>query len=117
MALPQVIATGNVVYEPEFKVLESGLSLCKIRIACNERKKVNDEWVDGDTTYIDVVLWRNLADAAGELRKGQSVTVIGKLRISSYLDKNGNKGTSIDIEATDIALTLKPVRSSVEAPF
>lgn len=117
MALPMVTATGNVVFEPDFKVTESGLSRCKLRIACGERKKVNNEWIDGDTTFIDVVLWRNLADAAGELRKGESIIVTGKLRVRNYETKDGNKGTSVEIEAQDIARTLKPIRNEVEAPF
>jgi single-strand DNA-binding protein len=118
MALPQVTATGNVVFEPDFKVTDSGLSRCKLRIACNERKKLDDKWIDGEATFVDVVLWRGLADAAGELNKGQSITVIGKLRVRTYEDKNGNKGTSVEIEAQDIALTLKPARlASEDAPF
>lgn len=116
MALPNVTAIGNVVFEPDFKVTESGLSRCKLRIACNERKKTDTGWVDGETTFIDVVLWRNQADAAGELNKGTAVMVSGKLRIRSYENKDGNKATSVEIEATDIAQVLKPVRD-VEAPF
>lgn len=117
MALPMVTAIGNVVFEPDFKVTESGLSRCKLRIACGERKKVNNEWVDGDTTFVDVVLWRGLADAAGELRKGESIVVTGKLRVRNYETKDGNKGTAVEIEAQDIARTLKPARYDVEAPF
>lgn len=117
MALPMVTATGNVVFEPDFKITDSGLSRCKLRIACGERKKVNGEWIDGDTTFVDVVLWRNLADAAGELRKGESIVVTGKLRVRSYETKDGNKGTAVEIEANDIAKTLKPVRSESEVPF
>lgn len=116
MALPNVTAIGNVVFEPDFKVTESGLSRCKLRIACNERKKTDTGWVDGETTFIDVVLWRNQADAAGELNKGTAVMVSGKLRIRSYENKDGNKATSVEIEATDIAQVLKPIRD-VEAPF
>ena len=116
MALPMVTAIGNVVFEPDFKVTESGLSRCKLRIACNERKRINDEWVDGDTTFVDVVLWRSAAEAAGELRKGESVIVTGKLKVSNWESKDGKKGTSVEIEAQEIAKTLKPVRS-VEAPF
>jgi single-strand DNA-binding protein len=117
MALPNVLANGNVVFEPDFKVTDSGLSRCKLRLACNERKKVDGEWVDGETTYIDVVLWRGLADSAGELRKGESIMVSGKLRVRSYENKDGNKATAVEIEATDLAKVLKPVRGSVEAPF
>lgn len=117
MALPNVIATGNVVFEPDFKVTDSGLSRCKLRVACNERKKIDGEWTDGETTYVDVVLWRGLADAAGELNKGEAIMVSGKLRVRSYENKDGNKATAVEIEATDLAKVLKPVRGYVEAPF
>ena len=65
---------------------------------------------------MDVVLWRGAAEAAGELRKGESVLVTGKLKVSNWETKDGKKGTSVEIEAQDIAKILKPVRS-VEAPF
>jgi hypothetical protein len=40
-----------------------------------------------------------------------------KLRISTYIAKDASKGTSVEIEAQDIARTLKPARNDVEAPF
>jgi single-strand DNA-binding protein len=117
MALPNVIAIGNIVFDPDFKVTDSGLSRCKLRLACNERKKVDGEWTDGETTYVDIVLWRGLADAAGELSKGAAIMVSGKLRIRSYENKEGNKATAVEIEATDLAKVLKPARNISEAPF
>lgn len=111
MALPTIAAIGNLTFDPDFQVTQSGISRCRLRMACNERKKVDGEWVDGDPTFLDVTLWRGLAEAASEkLKKGDSVMVTGKLKVRTYDDKNGNKATSVEIEATEIASVIKKAK-------
>lgn len=113
MALPTITAIGNLTFDPDFSVTQSGLSRCRLRLACNDRKKVDGEWVDGETTFIDVVLWRTLAETAGDnLKKGESVLVTGKLRVRNYENKDGNKATAVEIEANTIAKVLKPTKSN-----
>lgn len=113
MALPTITAVGNLTFDPDFQVTQSGISRCRLRIACNERKKVDGEWVDGDPTFIDVTLWRGLAEAAGDkLHKGDSVMVTGKLKVRTYDDKNGNKATAVEIEATDLASVIKKPKTA-----
>jgi single-strand DNA-binding protein len=109
MALPTITAQGNLVFDPDFTVTASGVSRCKLRIACNERKKGdNGTWVDGETSYFDVVLWRGLAEAAGDtFKKGQPILVVGKIRVSKYEDKNGVERTAVEITADDIASVVK----------
>jgi len=109
MALPTITAQGNLVFDPDFSVTASGISRCKLRIACNDRKKDDKgQWSDGDTSYFDIVLWRGLAEAAGDqLNKGQSVLVTGKVRISKYEDKNGVERTVVEITADEIAAVVK----------
>jgi len=110
MALPTITAQGNLVFDPDFTVTASGISRCKLRIACNERKKGdNGVWTDGETSYFDVVLWRGLAEAAGDaFKKGQPILVVGKVRVSKYEDKNGNERTAVEITADEIAAVVKP---------
>jgi single-strand DNA-binding protein len=109
MALPTITATGNLVFEPDFQVTASGISRCKLRIACNERKKAdNGTWSDGDTSYFDIVLWRGLAEAAADtFKKGQPILVVGKVRVSKYEDKNGVERTAVEITADEIAAVIK----------
>jgi single-strand DNA-binding protein len=109
MALPTITAQGNLVFDPDFSVTASGISRCKLRIACNDRKKDDKgQWSDGDTSYFYIVLWRGLAEAAGDqLNKGQSVLVTGKVRISKYEDKNGVERTVVEITADEIAAVVK----------
>ena len=108
MALPTITAVGNLVFEPDFGVTANGISRCKMRIACNERKKVDGEWVDGDTSFFDIMVWRGLADAAGDqFKKGQTILVVGKVKISKYEDKNGVERQSVEILADEIAAVVK----------
>jgi len=109
MALPTITAQGNLVFEPDFQVTASGISRCKLRIACNERKKDDKgQWSDGDTSYFDIILWRGLAEAAADtFKKGQPILVFGKVKISKYEDKNGVERTSVEITADDIAAVVR----------
>jgi single-strand DNA-binding protein len=118
MALPTITATGNLVFEPDFQVTASGISRCKLRIACNERKKAdNGTWSDGDTSYFDIVLWRGLAEAAADtFKKGQPILVVGKVRVSKYEDKNGVERTAVEITADEIAAVVKANKAKEVSP-
>ena len=35
----RVVMTGNLTADPELRSLPSGSSLCKLRVACNTRRK------------------------------------------------------------------------------
>jgi single-strand DNA-binding protein len=109
MALPTITAQGNLVFDPDFLVTASGISRCKLRIACNERKKDDKgQWSDGDTSYFDIILWRGLAEAAADsFKKGQSILVTGKVKIAKYEDKNGVERTNVEIIGEEIAAVVK----------
>ena len=117
MALPTITATGNLVFEPDFQVTQSGVSRCKMRIACNERRKNQDgTWSDGETSYFDIVLWRGLAEAAADtFKKGQPILVVGKCKVVKYEDKNGVERTTVEITADEIAAVVKASKAKVTA--
>lgn len=108
MTLPTITAVGNLVFDPDFGVTANGISRCKMRIACNERKKVDGDWIDGDASFFDIIVWRGLADAAGDsFKKGQTILVTGKCKISKYEDKNGIERQSVEIIADELATVVK----------
>ena len=118
MASPTITASGNLVFEPDFQVTSSGVSRCKMRIACNERKKAQDgTWSDGDTSYFDIVLWRGLAESAADtFKKGQPILVVGKCKVVKYEDKNGVERTTVEITADEIAAVVKASKAKATAP-
>ena len=52
----RVVLTGNLTRDPELRSLQSGMSVCSLRIASNSRRKENGEWVD-KPNYFSVTVW------------------------------------------------------------
>ena len=97
----RVIITGNLTADPELRSLPSGTSVCKLRVACNTRRKDNStgEWVD-KPNYFDVTVWGAQGEnCARYLSKGRPVAVDGRLEWREWQDKEGNNRQSIEIIA------------------
>jgi len=100
----RVIITGNLTSDPELRSLPSGTSVCKLRVACNTRRKDNStgEWVD-KPNYFDVTVWGAQGEnCANYLSKGRPVAIDGRLEWREWQDKEGNKRQSIDIIADSV---------------
>ena len=106
----RVIITGNLTRDPELRSLQSGMSVCSLRVACNTRRKDNQtgEWVD-KPNYFDVTIWgRQGENAAQYLSKGRPVAIDGRLEWREYQDKDGNKRQAVDIIADNVQFLSSP---------
>ncbi|MFE0877292.1 single-stranded DNA-binding protein [Streptomyces smyrnaeus] len=104
-----ITMTGNVVNEPELRFTPSGAAVCNFRIASTPRRfdKQRNEWTDGDPLFLGVAVWRQQAEHVAEsVTKGMRVIVVGKLTQRQYDDKDGNKRSSYDIQADEVAPSL-----------
>lgn len=98
MALPAITASGNLTQDIELNITKTGKSVATAKIACNERKFENNQWVDGDTTYLTCVLWGTTAEhAVSSLGKGDAVNVTGKLTQRKYQAKDGTEKTVTEV--------------------
>ena len=54
---------GNLVADPVLRKTAGGLTVASFRLASNNRRydTSRSEWVDGDTVFISVTCWRQLA--------------------------------------------------------
>ena len=78
---------GNIGQEIEVRTTNSGTAVTTLRLAVNERAKVNGEWGDV-TNWFDVVCWGKTAELCGQyLNKGSSVFIVGRLSVRSFEDK------------------------------
>ena len=99
----RVVLTGNLTSDPELRSLPSGTSVCKLRVACNTRRKdQSGEWVD-KPNFFDVTVW----GAQGEnchkyLAKGRPVALDGRLEWREWEDPQGNKRQGVDIIADSV---------------
>lgn len=94
---------GFLGQDAEVKTFESGRKLISMRIATNESyKDKNDEWIK-TTTWHNVSYWKNKKDENLDyLKKGELVSITGKLNNRKYTDKNGNEKHITEVVAFKI---------------
>ena len=99
---------GNVVSDPVMIPTKTGVAMCSMRVAVNQRRfdKATQAWLDADTTYLNVTSWRGLAENVGaSVKKGDPVIVTGKLRVREW-STDEKSGTSVEVEASSIGHDL-----------
>lgn len=80
----------------------SGLQIASFRLCSTDRRYDKDKgvWIDGNTNWYTVSMFRYLAsNAAFSLSKGDRVVVTGRLKVRAWTDDSGRSGTSVDIDA------------------
>ena len=100
----RVVLTGNLTADPELRSLPSGNSVCKLRVACNTRRKNGStgEWED-KPNYFDVTVWGSQGEnAARYLSKGRPVAIDGRLEWREWETQEGAKRQAIDIIADSV---------------
>lgn len=100
----RVVMTGNLTADPELRSLPSGSSVCKLRIACNTRRKNGStgEWED-KPNYFDVTVWGAQGEnAARYLSKGRPVAIDGRLEWREWEAQDGTKRQAVDIIAETV---------------
>ncbi|MQA75660.1 MAG: single-stranded DNA-binding protein [Solirubrobacterales bacterium] len=99
-----VTITGNLTRDPELRSLQSGTSVCKLRVAVNTRRKdQSGEWVD-KPNYFDVTVWGAQGEnCANYLSKGRPVAVNGRLEWREWEANDGSgKRQSVEIIADTV---------------
>src|ERR1700754_3720495 len=89
----RVVLTGNLTRDPELRSLQSGTSVCSLRIASNSRRRdQSGEWVD-KPNYFSVTVWGAQGEnCARFLSKGRPVCIDGRLQWREWQGPAGNKG-------------------------
>lgn len=109
MALPIIHGEFGIVKEPEIKFSNSGNTWLTIRCVAKDRKRdATGNWTDGDTTFIDVVMFgKNAENLVESVSKGDTINVIGKLVQKSWEDNEGNKRSTYQIVAEQVGVSLR----------
>lgn len=101
----KVILIGRLGADPEIRYTPSGAEVATFRIATSEAWTNKSGEKEERTEWHRIVAWRGLAKVCGEyLSKGKLVYIEGRLRTRSWEDRDGNKRTTTEIEATDMKM-------------
>lgn len=104
-----IVVIGTVATDPKPIITQSGVPICSFRLASSERRfdRAQQRWVDGETNWFGVTVFRALADHAREsLRKGERVIVSGRLRVRRW-ENEERSGTAVEIEAEALGHDLR----------
>lgn len=104
MSINKVIVSGNLTRDVELRSTASGMQVLNFGIAVNERVKGQDgNWTD-KPHFVDCVMFGNRAESVSRfIGKGSKVCIEGKLRYSSWEDKNGGgKRSKLEVVVDEI---------------
>jgi len=104
-----VTITGNTTREPELRYTQGGQAVASFGVAVNRRwqNRSTQEWEES-VSFFDVTTWAQLAENVSEtVSKGTRVTVAGRLDQRSWETPNGDKRSTVEIVADDVAISLR----------
>jgi single-strand DNA-binding protein len=105
-----VSLSGYVAGEPSFaKVGKNKIPKLVLRVGWTPRRwdTATGEWVDGNKSFANVICWRQLAENGSTcLRRGDQVVVRGRLDVRTFMGRDGQRKTAVDVEASAIGPDL-----------
>jgi single-strand DNA-binding protein len=106
----QISVVGYVASEPSYvKVGRNDIPKLTMRVAWTTRRRdaASGQWVDANTSFVSVTCWRRLADnLATCLRKGDPVVLRGRLDVRSFVGRDGQRRTSVEVDANTLGHDL-----------
>ncbi len=101
MNINRVVLTGNLTRDPDLRSTQSGLNVCSLRLAVNNRRKdgATGQWVE-EPNYFDITVFGAQGEnCARFLTKGRPVAIDGRLKWREYTDGQGNQRQAVEIIA------------------
>ena len=96
---------GNVTRDPELRFTPTGVAVCSFGIAWTPRRKTDNGWEDGESSFFNCSAWRDLGEnIAASIAKGNRVVVSGSVRSRDWDDRDGNKRYAFEIVADEMEM-------------
>ena len=109
----KVMLIGNVGKDPEVRYVDQNMPVARLTMATSERGYTlsNGTQVPERTEWHTVILWRKLAEIVEKyVHKGDKLYVEGRIRYTSYTDKQGIRHNQTEIWADNLEM-LSPKAS------
>jgi len=111
-----ITVVGNLTADPELRYTQNGLAVANFTIASTPRTfdRQANEWKDGDALFLRASVWREVAEhVSGSLTKGARVIAQGRLRQTSWTDRDGNQRTGFVLDVDEIGPSLRYATAQV----
>lgn len=100
MSINSISISGNLTKDPELRKTQGGKDVCSFTIAVSENRD--------KAHFINCVAWEKLAETiANYTRKGQPLSVSGKLSTRNYEKDDGTKVYVTEVVAYQVQLPPK----------
>ena len=109
-----VLLIGRLGSDPEIRYTQGGTAVCRLSVATSRswlNKQSNER--EEETEWHRVVVWSKQAEHCEKyLAKGSELSIRGRLKTSSYDDKDGQKRYSTEIVAEEVIFIGKKSEGS-----
>ena len=105
MSVNQVILIGCLGRDPEVRYLPNGEAVANFGLATSENWKDRNGEKQERTEWHNIVMYRKLAEIAGQyLKKGAQVYITGRIQSRKYTGKDGIERTAYEIIAGEMKM-------------
>ena len=105
MSVNKCLFIGNLTADPEIRTMPNGEQVANFSIALNEKYKAKDGNIVENVEYVRIVLYRRLAEIAGQyLHKGSQVYIEGRLKTRKWQDSNGQDRYTTEIQGDNLQM-------------
>ena len=105
MSVNKCLFIGNLTADPEIRTMPNGEQVANFSIALNERYKAKDGNIVENVEYVRIVIYRRLAEIAGQyLHKGSQVYIEGRLKTRKWQDNNGQDRYTTEIQGDNLQM-------------
>ena len=95
------IVVGRLTRNPELKYTNpGGIPYLRMSLAVNRQVKTAAGETKKTVSFVDVTVWRRLAELCAQfLKRGRPVLVVGSLKQSRWIGKDGNARSRVEVMA------------------
>jgi single-strand DNA-binding protein len=112
--LNSVVLIGRLAADPEVRYTPEGVAVGRFSLAVQRPKRPDGQ--DAGADFIDVVVWRRLAEVVAEhLVKGSTVAVAGRIQVRDYETRDGQRRRAVEVVARDVRFLSRPAGRREEA--
>ena len=99
--LNKAILVGRITADPELRHTPNNIAVTSFTVAVNRPYSKNAE---RQTDFIDIVAWRSTAEfVCRYFHKGNAIAIDGRIQVSNYTDKDGNKRRRFEVLADNVS--------------